>query len=111
MAGAPMQRPYSTFMPAGQSPRSPEFNAGINGDPNPGASSLEADSADQQSMVPHGFTPNSILQALRPSMNGESATDYRRVLPGGYVLPSANGQAQSSYQTSNLLRMQGQNSQ
>ena len=59
-------------------------------------------------MVPHQFRPGSLLNQTRPSMNAESAADYARVLPGGYVLPTQNGQSVSSWETSNYLRMQGQ---
>ena len=43
-------------------------------------------------------------------MNAESAQDYARVLPVGYTLPTQNGQSESSWETSNILRMQGQDS-
>ena len=69
---------------------------------------MDANSELYNAMVPHQFEPMSVLQQTRPSMNAESATDYQRVLPGGYVLPTQNGQSASSWETSNYLRMAGQ---
>jgi hypothetical protein len=44
-------------------------------------------------------------------MNGESAADYARVLPGGYRLPNSNGQSESSWQSSIPLRLAGLNAE
>jgi hypothetical protein len=110
-------RPYSSPSTAGATPRSAEFNTGLSGD-DPGNSptslgqdSLNINAQQFRDQVPAGFRPTSVLQQTRPSMNAESAQDYARVLPGGYRLPTANGQSQSSWETSNILRMQGQDSE
>jgi hypothetical protein len=111
MADAPMQRPYATSMPAGQADRSPEFTTGVNGDdPGNASSSLSMDAA-KWNEGPHGFTPESVLNQLKPSDDGMSPSTYARVLPGGFTLPSQNGQSESSYETSNYLKMNGQNSE
>jgi hypothetical protein len=110
-------RPYASpdQVPAGAEFRSNAFNTGIAGEQDPGniASSLNQTSARWNNLTPAQFTPQSTLdsQALRPSMNAESAQDYARVLPGGYTLPTQNGQSQSSWSASNILRMQGQDSE
>lgn len=111
-------RPYSApDQLGGNAGRSQELQLGINGDPGNIATAttradtgLIGDSLQFNMAVPHGVTPTSVLQPLRPSMNARSESDYRRVLPGGYTLPTQNGQSQSSWETSNLLRMQGQDS-
>ena len=111
-------RPYSApGQLGGNAGRSQELQLGIAGDPDNIATAttrastgLTADSLQFNSLVPHGVTPTSVLQPLRPSMNARSASDYQRVLPGGYTLPTANGQSQSSWEASNYLRMQGQDS-
>jgi hypothetical protein len=101
----------------GNAGRSQQFVTGVTGSPESAATvttrastGLTADSLQFNSMVPHGVRPTSVLQPLRPSMNGQSASDYQRVLPGGYTLPTQNGQSESSWETSNYLRMQGQDS-
>ena len=98
-------------LPAGAQSRAQSFTMGTQGDDPQnaaGVSSIDANSARFNSMVPHQFRPGSLLNQTRPSMNAESAADYARVLPGGYVLPTQNGQSVSSWETSNYLRMQGQ---
>lgn len=101
----------------GAAGRSGEFATGLNGgDPGNSPTSAGQDAGlavnAQQfaAHVPQGVRPTSVLQSLRPSMNGMSAQDYKRVLPGGYTLPTQNGQSASSWETSNYLRMQGQDS-
>ena len=109
-------RPYSApDQLGGATPRFQEFTTGIQGDSDSAATAttrastgLTADSLQFNSMVPVGVKPTSVLQPLRPSLNARSASDYQRVLPGGYVLPTQNGQSESSWETSNYLRMQGQ---
>jgi hypothetical protein len=112
-------RPYSSpgQVPAGAAFRSQEFTTGQVGDPDSAATvttrastGLTEDSLQFNSMVPTGVRPTSVLQPLRPSMNGQSEQDYQRVLPGGYTLPSQNGQSESSWEKSSYLRMQGQDS-
>lgn len=96
----------------GNAPRSAEFATGQTGDdPGNAATSLNQDAA-KWNLAPQqfGYRPTSVLEQVRPSMNAESAQDYARVLPGGYTLPTQNGQSASSWETSNLLRMQGQDS-
>jgi hypothetical protein len=120
MAGDPglptAGRPYSApSQLGGNAPRSAQFATGFHGDPDNTATvtsqpsaGLTADSLQFNSLVPGGVRPTSVLQPLRPSMNGQSAQDYERVLPGGYTLPSQNGQSESSWAASNYLKMQGQ---
>jgi hypothetical protein len=116
--GGQPSRPYSSpDQLGGATPRTGEFATGITGDPDSAATAttrastgLTADSLQFNSMVPHGVTPTSVLQPLRPSGNGMSESDYQRVLPGGYTLPTQNGQSASSWETSNYLKMQGEDS-
>ena len=101
-------------LPQNAASRVQDFSTGITGDDPQnaaGVSSIDVNSALYNSLVPHQFEPGSILQQTRPSMNGESAADYARVLPGGYRLPNQNGQSASSWEASNYLRMQGQDAQ
>jgi hypothetical protein len=111
-------RPYSTHQLGGNTPRSAEFATGTTGDPGSAvtmttraSTGLTEDSLQFNAMVPGGVKPASVLQPLRPSMNGMSAADYRRVLPGGYTLPTANGQSTSSYEASLPLRLSGLNAE
>jgi hypothetical protein len=95
----------------GNAPRSAQFTLGQVGDPGSAATSLNQASERQNLLTAQQFgKPTSVLQQVRPSMNAESAQDYSRVLPGGYTLPSQNGQSASSWEASNYLRMQGQDS-
>ena len=111
-------RPYSApDQLGGATPRSQELQRGIQGDPDSAATAttrasdgLTADSLQFNAMGHQGVRPTSLLQPLRPSMNGQSASDYERVLPGGYTLPTQNGQSASSWEASNYLRMQGADS-
>jgi hypothetical protein len=98
----------------GAAGRTEQLNLGITGD-DPGNSptalgqdSLNVNAQQFNAQVSPGVRPTSVLQPVRPPMNAESAQDYARVLPGGYELPTANGQSQSSWATSNYLKMQGQ---
>jgi hypothetical protein len=111
-------RPYSTpDQLGGNTPRSAEFATGTMGDPDSAATAttrvgagLTEDSLQFNALVPAGVKPTSVLQPLRPSMNARSTSDYARVLPGGYTLPTQNGQSESSWEKSAYLRMQGQDS-
>jgi hypothetical protein len=104
--GGPV-RPYADQSQlGGNAGRTGQMNLGIQGDPNSAATSLNQQSARFNNLTPAQFTPTSVLQQVRPSMNAESAQDYARVLPGGYTLPTQNGQSQSSWSASNILRMQ-----
>ena len=93
--------------------RAQSFSIGQAGDPQnaAGVSSIDENSELYNRLVPHQFEPGSILQQTRPSMNAESAADYARVLPGGYRLPTANGQSAASWNASIPLRLAGQNAQ
>jgi hypothetical protein len=91
--------------------RSAEFGTGLVGDPGSAASSLAANSARQNALVPQGAMQTSVLQSPRPSGNGMSEQDYQRVLPGGFTLPSKNGSSDESWQASTYMRMAGQNAQ
>ena len=88
-------------LPEGAS-RAQAFSTGQAGDPDSavGVHSVDENSALYNSLVPHQFRPGSLLNQTRPSMNAESAADYARVLPGGYRLPTANGQSVASYNAS-----------
>lgn len=68
---------------------------------------LNEQSAKQNAMVPKSAMQTSVLQPPRPSMNGMSANDYQRVLPGGTTLPSQNGSSPDSWQASTYMRLQG----
>lgn len=81
--------------------RTNAFNAGQSG-------GLAADSARYNAMVPKTSMPQSVLQSPRPGLNAMSQGDYdSRVLPGGMVLPTANGSSENTYQQSMILRLQG----
>lgn len=86
--------------------RTASFQDGMNGTPGSVASGLNEDSAVFNSKVPGQFTPHSVLAGL-PGMsgNGMSEDDKERVLPGGYQLPSANGQSNESYQAARMMRL------
>lgn len=107
-------RPYGS--PGDGSDRTAQFNTGLNGDDpgNPptalGQDSLNVNAQQFRAQIPATVVPMSVEQQTRPSMNAESAQDYARVLPVGYTLPTQNGQSESSWETSNILRMQGQDS-
>lgn len=101
-------------LPAGAQSRAESFTTGTQGDDPQnaaGVSSIDANSARFNSLVPHQFRPGSLLNQTRPSMNAESAADYARVLPGGYRLANSNGQSESSWEASIPLKMAGQDSQ
>ena len=94
----PEMAPAAPGVPEG---RTDAFNAGQSG-------GLAADSARYNAMVPRESVPQSVLQNPRTSMNGMSAGDYERVLPGGLTLPTAKGSSEQSYQQSMILRLRGQ---
>lgn len=97
--------------PGAQQPlsRSAEFGTGMVGDPGSAASSLNADSARQNAMVPHSFQSQSVLQSRmqNPGGNGMSAGDASRRLADGTPLGSVNGTSESSFEPSAMLRLQG----
>lgn len=97
-------------LPQGAASRVQDFSTGITGDDPQnaaGVSSIDENSARYNRLVPHQFRAGSILNQTRPSMNAESEADYARVLPGGYRLPTANGQSAASYEASIPLRLAG----
>lgn len=79
--------------------RNGEFAIGQTGS-NDIATSLDMASIKQNSMNPHRFTPNSVIQQYMPSPNGNSATDAKRMFPGG-MLPSSNGYSLDTYARQN----------
>lgn len=100
-------RPYSSPSTAGAAPRSQEFITGDLGN-TASVSSLNADADRFNSLVPRQFSQHSVLQTAMPSVNGMSAADYQRVLPGlSRLLPSPNGSSQDSYQRSLIMRLSG----
>ena len=109
-AGQP-SRPYSSpEMTGGNAGRTAEANKGLFGDPDSaaGVSSEIADSARYNAMVPRQFSQHSVLQTAMPSSNGMSMADYQqRMLPGGSMLPTANGSSEDTYQRSLVMRLQG----
>lgn len=69
-----------------------------------GMSSLDQDSARQNSQVPRQFTPTSVLHQLYLSPNnGNSPTDAQRVLIGGGRLKTSNGESPQSYEAGRFL--------
>jgi hypothetical protein len=103
-------RPYAdSGQLGGNAPRTPEFNAGISGDPGSAVSSLNADSQRWRNLTPQQFERTSVLEPILSGPNGISETDHqRRALPGNHLLPTQNGQSASSWESSNYLRMQGE---
>lgn len=66
------------------------FGEGYNGGPHTTAS-LAADTERQNSLVPQGFTPTSVLHQIQLSpQNGKSDKDADRTLLGGGQLPTNN---------------------
>lgn len=63
-----------------------------------GGSSLEQNSARQNSEVPHDMVQTSVLQPYIQSANGMSAADAPRRLVGGGMLASPNGASASTYE-------------
>jgi hypothetical protein len=107
----PATRPYgSPDALGGNSPRTAQFSTGAAGDPQNTASvsSLPADSAAYNALVPRQFSQHSVLQTAMPSANGMSAQDYQRVLPGGYTLPTQNGSSSDTYEKATYMRLSGQ---
>jgi hypothetical protein len=110
-------RPYSApDQLYGATPRTGEFNTGQAGD-DPGNAptsagqdaGLSLSSQQFNAKTPKAVVQTSVLQPSRPSMNGMSAQDYERVLPGlTKPLPSANGSSADTYQKSLIMRLQGQ---
>jgi hypothetical protein len=72
---------------------------------------LNQDSVRFQAKVPSGVVQSSVLQPYRPSDNGMSAQDYQRVLPGGMILPTANGSSAATYEKAAFMRLQGQSNE
>lgn len=87
-------------MPGAPMSRNTAFGQGQTGTPGEVASSLGADSARQNAMVPQGFTPQSVLHSYIQSPNGMSSADADRRLIGGGMLKSPNGTSMSSYEAS-----------
>ena len=102
-------RPYGSSEDlGGNAPRRAQFASGANGTGDiAGNSALNADSARFNALVPRQVGLHSVLQTAMPSMNAMSATDYERVLPGGYVLPTQNGSSPASYEKSIFMNLQG----
>lgn len=63
-----------------------------------GGSSLEQNSARQNSEAPHDMVQTSVLQPYIQSANGMADSDAPRRLVGGGMLSSANGRSQSTYE-------------
>lgn len=84
------------------------FQDGHDGNPYRVASNMNADSAMFNQQVPGNFTPQSVLNAQKPSGNGMSGQDYSRVLPGGTTLPSQNGSDPKSYEAAKYMNFIGE---
>ncbi|MEV4454413.1 hypothetical protein [Microbispora sp. NPDC049633] len=52
----------------------------------------------QQGAGQAGYRPGSVLEPVISSTIGYSNSESSRLLPGGHVLPSPNGQAAETYQ-------------
>lgn len=104
-------RPYSgPEMTGGNSSRSASFASGITPDPGSAASvsALNGDADRFNAMVPRQFSQQSVLQTAMPSSNGMSMNDWQqRMLPGGSMLPTANGSSADTYEKSLVMRLQG----
>jgi hypothetical protein len=91
------------------------FNTGVNGAASVQLPSLAADSARQNSAVPAGYKPTSVLGQFQLSaQNGRSQEAAERVLPAtspGFVgvrqLPSNDGISQPTNDSQRNLRMAG----
>lgn len=110
-AGVPA-RPYAdqSQVPAGAEFRSNAFRTGMTGDPGniASVSSINADADRFNALVPRQFSQQSVLQTAMPSSNGMSMADWQqRMLPGGSMLPTANGSSEDTYQKSLIMRLQG----
>ena len=111
-ASGPTGRPYGSADDLdGNAPRQQEFMTGLNqGGDLAGNSSINADSARYNALVPRQFSQHSVLQTAMPSSNGMSETDARRMLPGlSTLLPTQNGSSPSSYEQGIYMRLAGQN--
>ena len=109
-SGQPTGRPYASPSDLdGNAPRQQEFMTGVNrtGDI-AGNSAINANSARWNSLTPRQVGLTSVLQTAMPSLNARSESDYQRLLPGGYELPSRNGSAADTYEKAIYMRLQGQ---
>ena len=93
---------------AGTGSMTGHFQDGHDGNPYRVASSLNEVSSVFSQQVPGNFTPQSVLNAQKPSSNGMSGTDYSRMLLGGTVLPSANGSDPKSYEAAKYMNYIGE---
>lgn len=109
-------RPYGTPDDLdGNAPRSAQFTTGTQGDPDNVATvtarpdvGLTADSLQWRAQTPAGYRASSVLTPIgkNPGGLGMSAADAaRRTFTGDY-LGSINGQSESSFEPSALLKMQ-----
>jgi hypothetical protein len=107
-ASEPTGRPYGSPDDLdGNAPRQAEFMTGLNqtGD-FAGNSSINADSARFNALVPRQFSQHSVLQTAMPSANGMSDTDARRMLPGMHtLLPTQNGSSADTYEKAIFMRL------
>lgn len=88
--------------------RTESFYHGVNGGPEAAPTSLGEDSARFDAQVPRGYQQTSVLQQV-PGMssNGMSDTDFQRKIPGGPMMPSANGMSPGSYDQSRFMMLNG----
>ena len=75
--------------------RSSEFSTGQNSSPTEPAS-LQQTAARFNSLDPGKFKPNSVLQQIMPSGDGNSATDAQRITPNGMLANLKNGASAST---------------
>ena len=97
--------------------RAQQLQLGASGDPDNTATvaaqpdaGLTADSLQFRAMTPRGYRPSSVLTPIGSDNNpgglGMSAGDAARRLPDGTYVGSINGQSESSFEPSALLKMQ-----
>ena len=107
MYSSPQQPPQQAAQQPSMPSRTQAFGQGAygagqaQGNPSP---SMNADSQQQNSMVPQQFQPHSVLQPYIQSANGMSTQDANRRLVGGGMLPSMNGTSAATYQESRPMQ-------
>jgi hypothetical protein len=90
---------------ADQVGRNEAFSQGTTGNPYHVASSLQSDQSSPTSSM--GFTPNSVLESVMPTGNGQSSADQAETLPGVGFVGSDDGSDTNTYNAEKLLNMIG----
>jgi hypothetical protein len=90
---------------ADQVGRNEAFSQGTTGNPYHVASSLQSDQSSPTSSM--GFTPNSVLESVMPTGNGQSAADQADTLPGVGFVGSDDGSDTNTYNAEKMMNMIG----